>query len=326
MYRKVLSLFLILVSLSIISLTGCTSKQPSTPQETEKNDITISATSNFNDGLHSYIKNSTLNEQNYMISPLSYRYVLAMATTGAKGDTQAELLKATGFKTIDEYHEWVENINNIATEFENNANQLASSETQYLPDTMKAKYKKPSLMIANSLWHISEAQGKLNLNYKNTITEKFNAELFEVKKSDFKNSANQWVNNKTNHMIQKLFDDTNISDELSTVLINTLYLKSGWKDSFNAFDTKQDKFTTVFGKKVVKDFMYQQNDVQYYEDNKTQLIVLPLQNGVSMAFVMGNDDNIFDKIKQSKYESVNIKIPKMEISTAVESNILIDFL
>mgnify|MGYP002514557258 CR=1 FL=1 len=68
-----------------------------------------------------------------------------------------------------------------------------------------------------------------------------------------KDEINSWVNEKTNGLIPELF-----ADDLSAytnILINTLYMKCAWLNTFSEHMTKEDDFTTIDGDVVKKEMM-----------------------------------------------------------------------
>ena len=70
---------------------------PKTPSEpkTVNTDVEVDGgMDDFDSGLIDFLETKGYENQNYMISPTSYRAALCLAIAGASGDTKDELLKA----------------------------------------------------------------------------------------------------------------------------------------------------------------------------------------------------------------------------------------
>lgn len=266
--------------------------------------------------------NKTNGEGNYMFSPLSFRYAMALATSGANGQTQEELLSAMGFKSMDEYLSWTKSINDITDRFD----KYLAEDIEFL-NKYSFQDVKPdrALKVANSIWHNSDSQGKIKEDYINYAKENFGAVAKDVPLNKLVDSVNNWVNENTNGLIPTLFSQ-NLPGDTNTILINTLYLKSSWLSTFNENLTKEDDFTTIDNKTVKKDFMSQEEKFLYYEDKESQLVILPMEGDVYMAVVLGDNNNILNKIKKASNQLVMIKMPKFEVETSFDKKELINYL
>ena len=56
----------------------------------------------FDNQLVEYLKQAGRAEENFTVSPLSFKAALAMAALGAEGETQTQILDALGFQSITE--------------------------------------------------------------------------------------------------------------------------------------------------------------------------------------------------------------------------------
>lgn len=112
--------------------------------------------------------------------------------------------------------------------------------------------------------------------------------------------------------------------ESSAILVNALYLKSGWENSFHKLGDKD--FTTRSGEKVQKPFMEQKAHLNYYKDDQTQLVSVPLQGGVSMVFVLGDDSGLADKLSKAENKLVEVTIPMFDVETSLDQSELVNYL
>ena len=276
---------------------------------------------NFDEDFLNFIKSETKNE-NFMVSPLSFRYALALASYGAIGITQKELLNAMGFDSMDEYISWTSNINKTVSDFDT---ELKSDIQQFQNNKFFGENKPDrAFSVANSIWHNSDEEGKITDKYISDAAKLFSAMAGNVPSAELEARINEWVNENTNGLIPSLVGPS--VKDANTVLVNTLYMKSRWLNPFQDYATKKAAFHTYDGKSIEKDFMNQKESFKYYEDSNTKAIVMPMEGGINMVFVLGDDNDIFSKLDKASYEDVKVSIPKFEVETSFNNKELIKYL
>ena len=75
----------------------------------------------FENSLVSFIESNGYENENYMISPTSYRAAIVLATAGADAQTKDKLLKAIGFKDMDEANNWYNRVLSSSFAYKKNA-------------------------------------------------------------------------------------------------------------------------------------------------------------------------------------------------------------
>lgn len=267
---------------------------------------------NFDSSLIEYLNSNGYNTQNYMVSPTSFRAALALAVVGSEGETQEKLLNAMGFESLDEVYVWYDKvltaINTFADDLEADKKEYASNKW-YDGDEPDGAFS-----IANSVWNNTDEAGNFKNEYINLIANNFKAIASEVSGDEITDKINQWVNKETNGMIKEIGQD--LSDNTS-VLVNAVYLRTAWMDKFDEGFTKKGEFHTAAGNTLTKDFMSNESRYSYYNDNNTQLVILPMNGNIKAAFVIGNNSNILDKIDKATQEEVLVTIPKFELETSI---------
>ena len=328
MAKKLITLGTLLSVLTAL-LGGCGSAQPSsqeTPQTEEPASVSIpeaDVNDDFTVSLIRFLEDSGYANQNYIISPASFRAALALAAAGADTDTKAELLSAMGFKDMEELNQWYASLsaseenfnkwlNNAASEFEENR--------EYMSDSAKAP--DGAFSLENSVWRNTRASGELSDTYKAYVKEHYNAMAENVSEDEITDAVNSWINENTNGLIPKISEDLSPAD---LVLANTLYLRTAWKTEFDEFLTEEGDFTAWDGRTVKKDFMRQTSEFMFYEDDETTLVCLPMQGGVNALFILGNADHAMEKYRSATYETVDVTLPKFETETSLSENELISF-
>lgn len=349
--KKIISLSLALVMLMGI-MTGC-GKTPSTeeplpnepveqqrlpeiptpnietpekeePQQEENLNVEMNITNigfnAFDSELIEYLHADKATE-NYMVSPLSFRYAMALATAGAAGETQQELLESMGFSSMEEYLKWTTGINNIEDQFEADlARDIEDFKNYGYGDSEPSR----ALKVANSIWHNIDDKGTIKEEYINYTKDNFGAVASDVTSDKIVDTVNNWVDEQTNGMIPSLLPAD--ANQANTILVNTLYMKSAWINTFNKSTTKKGDFTTIDGDKVKKDLMFNQSKYKYYEDENTQIVILPMDGGINMAIVLGDNTNISEKLNNVTSEEVIVQLPKFEVETSFDKKELINYL
>ena len=248
----------------------------------------------FNSSLIKFIEDSGYADQNFMISPTSFRAALALAVAGADNETKNELLHAMGFNSMDDVTAWYEGV-------------VASDG---------------AFDLENSIWRNTKSSGELSKKYISYVKENYDATADNVSPDKITDTVNGWINENTNGLIPSISDNLSAAD---LILVNTLYLKTSWVTAFEEYATQEDDFTTISGATVKKEFMNQQDRFKYYEDENGKFVVLPMNGGINAVFILGDVDDITSKISEASYEEVAIKLPKFETETSLSENQLIDF-
>lgn len=178
------------------------------------------------------------NKTNYLISPYSIEIALNMLKVGAKGNTLKEIENLIGNRKI----------NNLTI--------------------------KDRVSVANAVFIKNEYKEYILDSYINNLKNNYNSELLY---DDFKTPKviNDWVNNKTNGMIDKILD--NIDNRFVLGLANALAIDVEWNSPFECTRTSNEKFTKKDGKSYEVEMMHKEledEDNKYLKnDNATGVII-----------------------------------------------------
>ncbi|MCR5153259.1 MAG: hypothetical protein K6B75_00275 [Lachnospiraceae bacterium] len=317
---------IVVATLVAALLTGCgsTTEITNDPVETEaelwaeniksRKTESVSETLNidsFDEKFLEFISENT--EGNYMVSPLSFRYALGLLLAGAAGETKEELLKALDVKTEEEWHDYCLDFNGF-TELYNDEAEKENTD------------RKGALKVANSVWKAAGINKNFEEGYRKTVEENYAAEYRSFTEENFVEKINEWADIKTEHLIPNLLPENYPTANLAVALVNALYFKDSWVNKFSDGSTREGVFYTENGTTSSKEFMSVRNAFSYYEDEKTQCVILPMNGGVSMAFVLGSTDGLADKIAKAETESVIVTIPKFELETEFSNKEFVSFL
>ncbi|MCR5792507.1 MAG: hypothetical protein K6G65_05010 [Lachnospiraceae bacterium] len=268
---------------------------------------TVQMNKNFNESLIKFLEDNGYKDKNYMVSPTSFRAALALAVEGAAGVTREELLKAMGFESMEEIPVWYDSVQKSVDRFYEYADDYSVENMDY--------------RIQNSIWNNSSQGGDFSKKYIKEMTEKYNATAENATSNEITDKVNNWVKEGTNGLIPVIADNLSI---YRAVLVNTLYLRTAWENNFWIYGN--ENFNTYDGKKVKKDYMQQEEEMRYYEDENGKLVVVPMEGNIDAVFILGDVKNVAEKISKASYCHVTLRVPQFEAETSFESKELINYL
>ena len=263
----------------------------------------------FDSRLIAFLREQELDGENFAVSPLSFRAALALAASGAEGETLNQLLAVMGFRSVDEMNAWYGSV--LA-----GVDQFADSLAMWGGEKGDSAYR-----VVNSAWKNEDLPGNFREDYVKAVAAQYRADAASAPAAGLADAVNAWVNEQTNGLIPKLLNDASNS---AAVLVNALYLKACWLEPFAAAETAD--FAAADGSAVRKDYMQQTSRMPYYEDENCQLVSVPLQGGVWMVFVLGNAENLPQKLSRAEMERVHVTVPKFDLETSLANQELKRFL
>ncbi len=202
------------------------------------------------------------NQENISYSPLSFYFALAMATSGAEGETLEELLSFMGM--VDKAS-LLENSGNLFRRlyFDNEIGQLK---------------------IANSLWMNKEVVWKEPF-IKNSA-ENFYATSYQMDFNDKKTelAMSAWVYENTGKILKPEIE-LSPNDILS--ILSTVYFYDQWMDEFDGGKTKEDVFHLQDKSEVKTDFMNSHYGAHgFIKGEGFTRSSLNMKNSTSMVFIL----------------------------------------
>ena len=333
------------VILAVSCLTGCrgvedpvpasdpaATKEPQVKPDEPAPAVPLSAVINaktlgfsaFDNQLVEYLKQAGRADENFTVSPLSFKAALTMAALGAEGETQAQLLEALGFRSVEELCAWYATVLAGVDGFKEYFEMMEKETAEYasfFPGSSDKQEITSAYWVVNSVWSNKDLPGEFRQSFLDEIAKTCYAEAYSERAAELAKAVNAWVNEKTNGLIPEILND---ASGTSAVLVNALYLKTGWEDGFAKLGDRD--FTTRSGEKVQKPFMEQTAHMAYYKDEDTQLVSVPLQGGVSMVFVLGEDTGLADKLAKAEYKLVDVTVPMIDVETTLDQGELVHYL
>lgn len=268
--------------------------------KTSKNDNNIVITDT--DFTLKFIKNVNKNKlENYLVSPYSVEVALNMLKKGASGNTLEELNKVLSKRNL--------------------------------------KISNDNVKIANGIFIKDKYKNTIKDSFTNNLKTSFNAEIL-YDEFTTPNVINNWVNNKTNGMINKILDD--ISPDFVLGLANAIAIDAKWESVFECISTTSETFNKVDGKKINVQMMHKtyQSGIKYL-DGDTKGVVIPYQENLEFIGLLPDKsvqeyisslskeklDNILNSFKDiSSKERILLSLPRFSYSYDLKDfkDILVD--
>ena len=173
-------------------------------------------------------------EESFIVSPLSMQFLLGMVLDGAQGETADEICRVLGYEAGDSQA----------------ADEFASTLLEQLP----ALDKLTTLSIGNAVF-ANQSYPILD-SYRSRVSQYYDAELSNLDFTDIglaTNQINDWCSDRTNGLIPKVLD--RVDPAVLAYLMNALYFKDAWETEFGKGLTEEGDFHTREGKKKKKEFM-----------------------------------------------------------------------
>ena len=308
--KNKITLFICLILIASMIFTGCSSSVNLMEGIKPNNEIGVmrQMDEKFNQAILNFtwnmFKESSSNEGNLMISPISVYFALAMAANGADGDTKTEMMKALSAENAP-------------------VDDLNKGLNAWMNTITKDRIAKFS--ITNSIWY---REGfKANKDFLQTNADYYSAYIrsLDFTQKSAPDTINRWVKEATNDKIDKIVGE--INDDLVMYIINAIYFNGDWKYEFSANKTRKESFNAPSGK-VETDFMSRRGKMDYLEFNGVTGVILPYLDG-QFAFVgllpeegetpkdIINNLTVLDLInlmKNKEEKNIELSIPKFEVS------------
>ena len=189
----------------------------------------ITGYAGFSDVLAAKLLDGTKNKN---LSPISVYLALAMVAEGAKGQTQADMLKLLGCESLE----------------------ALRGVCGAMLEQLSFDYEDCTLQIADSIW-MADRNGTLHFDesYLKVLAETYRSEASAVDFADAKTGKQiaDWITEHTRGKIKISEDAMQFDPETLVVLINTIYLKAAWTDSFYEGATAPGTFYGIGGEQEV---------------------------------------------------------------------------
>ena len=224
----------------------------------------------------------------WLISPLSMQCLLGILLNGAQGETARQICETLGYGSQER----------------NLVNAYFQSMLRQLPALDKAS----KLNLANAMF--ARYDIPIKESFKGTAQNYYQATIANINQAeDWAKTINGWCTINTNGLITHIVDHESNAD---VIVLNALYFKSSWSNSFPKSQTEEEIFTAESGTTRKLAMMKNSGDgkgLLYGEHESFQLLRLPYGNGAFAMYVLLPKDkksihSIIDELDYSAWVQV----------------------
>jgi len=222
-------------------------------------------------------------EGNLFFSPFSISSALAIAYSGAKGNTEKQMAQVLHFPTNQE------------------ALHAEMSQIRAKLDAISTK-EEVELNVANGLW-AQKNYGFLDefllLVYKN-YGSVVNFANFITDHEAARKEINGWIERETKRKIKNALGPRVLSPVTRLVIVNGIYFKGDWSSRFKKKNTKTKPFWISREKSVMTPLMQQEHEFRYAENQDLKILELPyIGYDLSMIVILPKSIDGLSKMEES---------------------------
>ncbi len=226
---------------------------------------------------------------NVVFSPVSLRLALAMAYSGARGETAEEMAAALHFDLGDDA---------LHAAF-NTLDQILASRNRQEEPGPDGEERKVELSVANALWG-QEGFG-FERPFLDLLAEDYDAGMRIVDyvgaTEQARQTINGWVAEETNDRITELIPSGVLSALTRLVITNAVYLDATWWSTFDADDTWDAPFTLLDGSEVTASTMHQDAWFPYAAGDGWRAVELPYVGEELAMLLLVPDEGSFAEVE-----------------------------
>jgi len=266
----------------------------------------------FATSLFKVVSDSNGPSENVCVSPFSVAAILSMTHVGAEGNTAQQIRNTLHLK-------------------EHTVDQISRSVGKLCLDTKSDE--KCMLKTANQLYLDTSYQltEQFQLSLKNHFGA--SAERVDFASDQTRLDINKWVEEFTQEKIKNLIPHGCLNAETKLTLVNAVYFKGDWQDTFDADNTRMEPFYLNDSKKNVN-MMHNNGKFSsgYIDALDARVLELPYRSRrLSMFIILPNkidgldavesklcDHELADVLHGTRRAEMDVVIPKFKIEANVD--------
>ena len=227
-------------------------------------------------------------EANYISSPLSVYCALAMLSNAAAGDTAEQMNEVLG----------------MTPEELNKALYMMFLRTDHSPPEDHPEWAdmyQPTVFFGNALWLNSGAGFEVNENYRHILQSYYNSDIVSedfADKGAVVQHVNDWIADKTKHMLENVYSEESLADGTLFLLINSLAFEDRWFEEFNPNHNTDETFRNQDGSEVTTAMMHS-TETGWWHDDHAQGISKQLRQGGEVVLILPEEGmSVYDYLAQ----------------------------
>jgi serpin B len=223
----------------------------------------------YNSSGHELFSRLATSPGNIVFSPYSVGTAMALALSGARGETEAEMSRVLKHQLT---REQIDGANGNALAILNQHGKRAFFSLSRSAD---------KLIAANAVV-LTNLGNAISKDYLAAAKANYAAEVFENASLA---GLNTWVSRRTEGKVETIIDE--LDPRTAAVLVNALYFKARWMSAFDSELTRLDTFEISPSDTVRAPIMHRKGDYPVVTDREFSAIRLPLQiPHLSMVIVL----------------------------------------
>lgn len=265
---------------------------------------------------------------NMVFSPYSLSSLLVILSQGAANTTLSQMTKVLHLP--ENQNDIFAQLNQIDHSMQTPVTCLGKIRCLF-KDLVSSHKSQDGLQIANGIW--IQKNLMLDSSFVSKVNGLSTAKIYQVDFNKNPEAArkvlNNWVEQRTNGLIEDLFFPGTILSSTKIVLANAIYFKGLWESPFDKSETRSEPFNLNETDKVNVPMMHQTKSFPYFENENSQILILPYsKTQLAMAIVLpkkdddfqgllqGLDGSSFDKlINQSYPKKMHVYLPTFNFSS-----------
>ena len=202
--------------------------------------------------------------KNINYSPISLYYGLAVAATGAEGETKEELLDILNMTDTD----------------------VLSESCAHLQRMLAMDDGTSKLRLSNSVWMSDSVSWKQS--FVENAAENFYASVYSEDMEDpaTERAIGEWISEETEGTLGAEFE---LTPGTVMMILNTIYLYDEWVNQFNEGATIEKAFYPADGSSVTCSFMRGEDFADFARGENYTRAALPLKGGGEMVFILPDE-------------------------------------
>ena len=279
-------------------------------QEVSTKHVSSSVRSISNNVLKS-LADSSEEDENIIISPVSLYFALSMLYHAAEDITKNELNE---FLEFDNFHE----------------DQIEETSKQLLVNYAKLRSQlNTTIQLANAIF--VDDQFDVHTEYSERMQESLLSTIQTVdflQPSESAEVINNWVENKTDNLISDFLSPDTIHVDTRMMLLNAIYFKADWKNKFEESETFETLFNINSNTTIPVSMMTQTNSFLFAERKSldASIVSLPYEDETfSMILFLPNTpgsdslDELLEKMTDEDYNALMGSLSDHELMLSVPS-------
>ena len=282
------------------------------PEEFEDEEEALHSAAVSNENFSCALYNVMKEQENLIMSPFSISCVVAMVSTGARGNTLQQIQSAFFFKSN----------HSLQIGYQQIIPAIRSTDN-FIMET------------ANTIFAMEDFS--LLPEYEEILTRNFHSSIQRVDFGDTVVSArmiNNWVEEVTREKIKNLITKKMLSSDTRMVLISALYIKADWETKFDHKRTSEEDFFVSPAITVKSQMMKKKGDFLWanLETLACTMVELPYTGGrIVLQVLLPNEKHKIGEVEEklmnhriqelfedaSNYETVDIQLPKFKLEQTI---------